>query len=116
MDINFKTKEHPEAKTVQWDLPSLAEDGSADEALQALVDRFGAESVFENARANYIIGVQAFARRHIEKDVSEIQSLVDGYNPNERSAVSKLSPQERAIKALQGMSDEERAELFARFG
>lgn len=106
MQINFRTKEHPEPKTISWDLP---------DSLASLVDKFGEESVFENARANYVIGVQAYARRHIEKSEAEIQSLVDAYNPNERAAVSKLSPAERALKALSGMSDEERAELFARF-
>lgn len=105
MEISFKTKDHPESKSIQYDLP---------ETLEGLTEKFGAESVLNAARSSYIIGLQAFCRRHIEKDVEEIQRLADDWNPNERAAAVKLSPFERATKALSGLSDEERAELLAR--
>lgn len=105
MEISFKTKEHPEAKTVQYDLP---------ETLEGLTEKFGEESVLNAARSSYIIGLQAFCRRHIEKSEDEIQELARTWNPNERAAAVKLSPFERATKALSGLSDEERAELLAR--
>ena len=105
MDISFKTKEHPEAKTISYDLP---------ESLEGLMEKYGEESVLNAARGSYVIALQSFCRRHIEKDVDEIQALADAWNPNERAAAVKLSPFEKASKALGSLSAEERAELLAR--
>lgn len=105
MDITFKTKEHPESKTVQVDIP---------ETLEGLVAKFGEESVVSNARGSYVISAQAFGRRHIEKEQAELQGLFDNWNPNERAPAVKASPLERAQSALKNLSAEERAELLAR--
>lgn len=105
MELSFKTKEHPEAVTVQWELP---------ESLEALVAKYGEESVFENAKANYVIGAQAYGRRHIEKPQDELQALFDNYDPTTRSPATKKTAFERATSAVSQMTPEERAELLAR--
>lgn len=105
MEIQFKTKEHPEARKVNYDMP---------ETLQGLVDKFGEDAVYGAAEGSFVISIQALARRHIEKSDEEIQGLVNSWNPNERSAAVKLTPFERASKALGNLSAEERAELLAR--
>jgi hypothetical protein len=105
VEISFKTKEHPEAKTVQWELP---------EDLQGLIAKFGEDSVVSNARASYVIAAQAFGRRHIDKSQDELQQLFAAYNPNDRSPAVKKTPFERASSALASLSAEEKAELLAR--
>lgn len=105
MEISFKTKEHPEVKTVNFDMP---------ETLEGLVAKFGEESVLSNARGSYVISAQAYGRRHIEKDQAELQALFDNWNPNERAPATKASPFERAANALGKLSAEEKAELLAR--
>lgn len=105
MEISFRTKEHTEAKTVNWELP---------ETLEALVAKYGEESVFENAKANYVIGAQAFGRRHIEKSQDELQALFNDYDPTTRSPATKKTAFERATSAVSQMTPEERAELLAR--
>lgn len=116
MEISFKTKDHPESVTVNWDLPVQNEGESGDEYLARLVARFGADSVASQAAASYVIGAQAFGRRHIDKSQAEIQALFDSYDPNTRSAIVKQTPVERAKKAVAAMSAEERAELLALLG
>lgn len=113
MDISFKTKEHPEAVTVNWNIPTQEEGETGEAYLARLVARFGADSVANNAIANYVIGAQAFGRRHIEKPAAELQALFDSYDPNTRSAVTKKSPLERAKLALASMSPEEKQALLA---
>lgn len=115
MEITFKTKEHPEAKTVSWDLP-VSEEAGPEANLQALVAKFGAESVVSNALANYVIGAQAFGRRHINKPDAELQELFASYDPNTRSAISKKSPFERAMASLGSLSAEEKAALLEALG
>ncbi len=105
MEISFKTKEHPEARKVNFDMPA---------DLDALVAKFGAESVYSAATGAYVISLQALARRHIEKDDAEIQALVDAWNPNERSPAVKQTAFEKASSALSKLSPEEKAELLAR--
>ena len=105
MEISFKTKEHPEARKVNFDMPA---------DLNALTEKFGAESVYAAATGAYVISLQALARRHIEKSDEEIQTLVDGWNPNERSPAVKQTAFEKATSALTKLSPEEKAELLAK--
>lgn len=105
MEISFKTKEHPEARVVNYDMP---------EDLQGLRDKFGDDAVFKNASAAIVISLQALARRHIEKSDAEIQELVNAYDPNTRAAPVKASPEERAASAVAKLSPEARAELLAK--
>jgi hypothetical protein len=103
MDISFKTKDNPEARTVTFAMP---------ETLQALVDAYGEETVAAAAKGQFVISLQALARRHIEKSDEEIQALVNGWNPNERAAASSKSPLERASSQLTKLTPEERQALL----
>lgn len=105
MEISFKTKEHPEARKVNYDMP---------EGLEALTSKFGAEAVASAATGAFVISLQALARRHIEKSDEEIQALVNSWNPNERSPAVKQTPFERAAGALAKLSPEEKKELMAK--
>lgn len=105
MEISFKTKEHPEARKVNFDMPA---------DLEALRAKFGDESVYAAATGAYVISLQALARRHIEKSDEEIQALVDAWNPNERSPAVKQTAFEKATSALSKLSAEEKAELLAK--
>lgn len=105
MEISFKTKEHPEARKVNYDMP---------ENLQGLIDKFGEESVYAAASGSYVISIQALARRHVEKSDEEVQEIVNNWNPNERAAAVKQSPAERAASAFAKLSNEEKAELLAK--
>lgn len=104
MEISFKTKDHPEARVVNYDMP---------EDLQGLRDKFGDDAVFQNAKAAIVISLQALARRHIEKPLEEVQALVDAFDPNTRAAPTKQSPEERAKSAISKLTPEARAELLA---
>jgi hypothetical protein len=104
MEISFKTKEHPEARKVNYDMP---------EDLKGLTDKFGEDAVAGAAKGAFVISLQALARRHIEKSDAEIQELVTNWNPNERSAAVKQTPLERAASAMSKLSPEEKKELLA---
>ncbi len=103
MDIQFKTKEHPEARKVNFDMPA---------DLDGLVAKFGADSVYGNAAGSYVISLQALCRRHIDKSDAEIQTLVDSWNPNERSPAVKQTAFQKALSALKSLGDEEKRELL----
>lgn len=105
MEISFKTKEHPEARKVNYDMP---------ETFDALVERFGADSVYEAAKGAYVISLQALARRHIEKSDEEVQEIVNSWDPNTRSPAVKQTAFEKATSALTKLSPEEKAELLAK--
>ncbi len=104
MEVQFKTKDNPEVRKANYDLP---------ESLDDLVEKFGADVVAENARANIVISLQSLGRRHIGKKDDEIQAVFDAWVPGERSAAVKLTPAERAAKALKALSPEERAAFLA---
>lgn len=105
MEIQFKTKEHPEARKFEYDMP---------ETLEGLNAKFGEDAVAAAARGAFVISLQALARRHIEKSDAEIAELAGSWNPNERSPATKKSAFEKAASALGSLSAEERAELLAR--
>lgn len=105
MEISFKTKEHPEARVVNYDVP---------ESLEAAVAKFGEDAVFSGWKGALVISLQALARRHIEKSDAEIQDIVAAYDPNTRAAPVKQNPVERASSALSKLSPEERQALLDR--
>lgn len=105
MEISFKTKEQPEVRKVNFDMPA---------DLDGLRAKFGDDSVYSNAAGAYVISLQALCRRHIDKSDEEIQALVDGWNPNERSPAVKQSAFERASSALGKLTPEEKAALLAK--
>lgn len=106
MEISFKTKDHPESRTIQYPMP---------ESLQDLVVKFGEEAVAGAAIGSFVISIQALARRHIEKSDEEITELALGWNPNERAAATPKTTAEKAASALSKLSPDERAELLRRF-
>lgn len=103
MEIQFKTKEHPEARKFNYDMP-------ADFA--ALVAKFGEEAVYGAATGAFVISLQALARRHISKTDEEIQALASAWNPNERTPAVKQTAFEKATSALGKLTPEEKAELL----
>jgi hypothetical protein len=105
MEISFKTKEQPESRKVNFDMPA---------DLDALRAKFGDDSVYAAATGAYVISLQALARRHIEKSDEEIQELVTNWNPNERAPAVKQTPFERAAGALGKLTPEERQALMAK--
>lgn len=105
MEIKFKTAGAEESKVVNYEFP---------ETLEALTEKFGESAVLEAATANFIISIQALARRHFDKSDAEIQTLVDEWNPNERASAVKQTPFQKAQSQLGKLSDEERAELLRR--
>lgn len=106
MEISFKTKEHPEARKFEYNMP---------EDLDGLVAKFGADQVAAAAQGAFVISLQALARRHIEKSDAEIQELANAWDPNVRSPGVKKSAAEKASSALAKLSDEERQELLRRY-
>lgn len=104
-EIKFKTAGAEESKSVNFNFP---------ENLDGLVEAYGAEAVYEAATANFTISIQSLARRHFDKSDTEIQEIVDAWNPNERAAAVKQTPFQKAQAQLAKMSDEDRAELLRR--
>ncbi len=103
MDISFKTKEHPEARTVSYEFPA---------DLDGLVAKFGTDTVYDNAVGSFVISLQALCRRHIEKSDEEIQELVASWDPNTRAAGVRKTPAEKVNSALAALSPEEKAALL----
>lgn len=111
MQIQFKTKENPEVRSVNY---NFGEDAEGNVSLDALVQKFGAESVAASALGAYIISIQALGRRFIEKSDEELQSIVSAWNPNERASAVKLTPMEKIQRALGSLSQEDRDALLAK--
>jgi hypothetical protein len=105
MDISFKTKEHPEARTVSYDFPA---------DLEGLVAKFGNDSVYDNAVGSFVISLQALCRRHIEKSDEEIQEIVTNWDPNTRATGVRKTAAEKVSAALGQLSPEEKAALLAK--
>ncbi len=103
MDISAKTKDHPEIVTAQYELP---------EDLAGLTAKYGEEAVASAAAAQFVINIQAYMRRHIDKDQAELQGLVAAWQPGVRTPGVKKSAFERASQSIGSMSAEERAELL----
>lgn len=103
MEIKFKTKEHPESRSVEYPMP---------ENLGDLIAKFGEDTVFNNAVDSLVISIQALCRRHIEKSDAELQEIVQNWVPGERSPAVKKSAFEKASSAISSLSPEERAALL----
>lgn len=103
MEIQFKTKENPEVKKVNFEMPA---------DLGALTTKFGEDSVYQAAKGAFVISLQALLRRHYEKSQEELQAIADAWNPNERAPAIKQTPLERAQSALGKLSPEEKAEIL----
>ncbi len=104
MEISAKTAAHPEAVKASYDMP---------ETYEGLVEKFGSEAVGSAARAQFVISLQAYMRRHIDKPADELQSLVTNWAPDQRTPATKKSAFEKAKGALGSLSAEERAALLA---
>lgn len=103
MDISAKTKDHPEVVTAQYDMPaSLAE----------LTNKFGEEAVYEAAKGAIVISIQAYMRRHLDKDAAELQGLVSAWQPGVRTPGVKKTAFETVTSKLGALSPEERAEIL----
>jgi hypothetical protein len=104
MEISAKTKEHPEAVVVNYDIPDTLND---------LVGKFGEGVIASNAKGALVISLQSFMRRHLDKGQAELQKLVDTWKPDVRSAAGpKKSAFEKVQDALGGLTPEQRVELI----
>ena len=101
--ISAKTKEHPEAVSVEFDLPT---------DVAGLVERFGEAAVASAAVDSITISVQALLRRHINKSTEELQMLVNEFKPGTRTRGPSKSPLEKAMEALASLSPEDRKALL----
>lgn len=106
LKVSAKTKEKPEAVTVEYNLPA---------SLGDMTEVFGEEVVTKAAQGAIIISLQAFMRRHIEKGtpLAELQKEVTAWRPDVRT-VSKQSAFEKAASALDKLAPEDRKTLLAR--
>ena len=109
MQVSAKTKDKPTPVTVDYSLL-----GEKDTVAQ-LVEKFGEEVVGASARGAIVISLQAFMRRHIDKnaDQATIQNAVAAWKPDVRSIV-KQSAFEKAASSLDKLSPEERKQLLAK--
>lgn len=104
MEISAKTKEHPEAITVNYDIPDTLAD---------LTAKFGEAVVASNAKGAIVISLQAFMRRHLDKGAEELQKLVDSWKPDTRAAAGpKKSAFEKVQESLSSLTPEQRTELL----
>ena len=106
MDISFKTKDRPESRKIDYPMPA---------DFDSLLEKFTKEEVYEAAKSSFVISIQALCRRHIEKSDEEISELALAWNPSERAASTPKTTAEKAASALSKLSPEERAELLRRF-
>lgn len=102
-EVSFKTKEAESSKKVSFTVPDTT---------AGLVEKYGEESVFGAAKGAYVIGLQAYLRRHFDKSDEELQNLANSWNPNERAPAVKQTAMEKATSALGNLSAEERKELI----
>lgn len=121
MEIKVRTKDE-QGNTVgpislNYDMP---------ESLSGLVAKFGEGPVADGAIGSFVIAIQNTARRlmvpAVDKtgkvireayDQAQIQSAIDTWTPDTKATV-RLSALDRATKALDSMSDDERAALLAK--
>lgn len=79
--------------------------------LDEMVEKFGADIVFTNARANMKISLQGVMRRNLEAGQS-CDTLTETWKPGQ-IAERTVDPLAAAQKAYAGMSDEEREAFIA---
>jgi hypothetical protein len=79
--------------------------------LDEMVEKFGADIVFTNARSNMKISLQGVMRRNLEAGQS-CDTLAETWKPGQ-IAERTVDPLAAAQKAYAGMSDEEREAFIA---
>lgn len=106
MEIQAKTKAKPTPVKVNYDLPAKLADK---------VKLYGEDVVNAAAGASFVIGLQAFMRRHIEKGTApaDLQKAVTAWRPDVRTIVAQ-SAFEKASGALDKLSPEERKALLTK--
>ena len=106
MKVSAKTKNHPDPITVEFTLP---------ETLADLAKKFGEDVVATAAKCSFIISLQAFLRRHLEKGTSlaDVQKEVNAWRPDVRT-ISKQTAFEKAASTLDKLTPEERKALIAK--
>lgn len=104
MKVSAKTKEKPGPVAVEYDIP---------ETLPGLVGSFGEDVVAKAAQGAIVISLQAFMRRHIEKNtpLADLQKEVAAWRPDIRS-VTRQSAFEKATSSLDKLTPEERKALL----
>jgi len=103
MEIKFKSKDHPEVKSVTYGMP---------ESLNDLVAKFGEQVVADAAVNNFTIALQAILRRNIAETSEFLQNLADQWEPNQRTPGTKKSAIDKATTAISKLTPEERAALL----
>lgn len=87
--------------------------------VEEMIELFGDQVVYANARAQMVIGLQAMMRRAMMPDKEgktktddEISAMAKEWTPGDRTVTRKTAV-EKAKDLLGGMSPEEKAELLA---
>jgi hypothetical protein len=88
------------------------------ETLDELVEQFGEQAVFTNARSNIVVGLQGFVRSKVGAKVpvtgKDLQTAVDEWKPGERAqGVSKV---EKLKERFAGLSEADKAALLESLG
>lgn len=88
------------------------------ETLDELVDQFGEQAVYSQAKSAITVSLQGFVRSKVGAKTpvtgDELQTAVDDWKPGERSAgVGKV---EKLKEKLAGLDEETRNELLASLG
>lgn len=95
--------------------PSITVRYDMGDNLDEAVEKFGEEVVFKRFDQSLTIEIQAICRRHMSgenpKAQDEIQKLIDEFKPALQRP--RKSTKQKAMELLEGLSDEERAELLA---
>lgn len=88
--------------------------------LDAMVELFGAETVFQNAFAQMKIGIQAYLRRLAQPDEDgnvktdeEIQALANKWVPGKK-LLQRKSKLDKATELLDALTDDQKAALLAK--
>lgn len=85
------------------------------EDLDSAVEKFGKDVVFKRFEQSLTIELQALIRRHLggekPKTQEEIQAIVDEFSPGLQR--KRKTTKEKALDLLEGLSEEERAEILA---
>jgi len=113
IDVTAKLKDSDRAITIPFNFGA-----NLDEA----VELYGEDVVFQKYRQAAVVDLQAAIRRHLQPDAEgksktdeEIITALSEWKPGLVTRTRK-SPKEKALEALQKMSEEDRAALMAELG
>ena len=81
--------------------------------LAGMVDNFTESVTFNKAKSAMVVDLQAFIRRQInaDKNPADIQEAANGWKPSDQTRTKK-SAKDKVVGLLEGMSEEDRAELI----